>query len=244
VESPNSGGLFGALPGSCNVNLLIKNSHLLERFSNGDLPSSSEEFGGEAIDLGAKPGQFNLVPGDIFEYTWQGGGGYGDPLHRDPKLVRDDVSNGAVSRRCGEAIYGTSLKGAHLEVDLDHTKSLRREILKKRLEEAAQPSRKTRSINGRRLMPMGEYLEVVAVDDRFAVRCKCGCDLGDPDNNWKDRTAVLRVDAEVAGPRRRLHEDLEMVEFLCPVCGTLLSVDIKKREDPFLFDAELGGLVR
>ena len=243
VESPNSGGIFGALPGSCNVNLHIKNSHLLERLSNGDLPSSSEEFGGEAIDLGAKPGQFKLVPGDIFEYTWQGGGGYGDPLGRDPELVRNDVYNGAVSKGCAEAIYGVALKGAPLEVDLGRTQSLRREIRKKRLEAAAQPSHKTRPIKGRRLMPMGEYLEVVAIHNRFAVRCKCGCDLGDADKNWKDQTAVLRVDAEVGGPRRRLHKDLEMVEFLCPKCGTLLSVDIKKREDPLLFDAELRGLL-
>jgi N-methylhydantoinase B len=86
---------------------------------------------------------------------------------------------------------------------------------------------------------MGEYLEVVAVDNRLGVRCKCGCDLGDADKNWKEQTAVLRIEADVAGPRRRLHEDLEMVAFLCPECGTFLSVDIKRRNEPILFDAEL-----
>jgi N-methylhydantoinase B len=205
------------------------------------LPSSSEEFGGEAIDLGAKPGQFELVPGDIFEYTWQGGGGYADPLDRDPELVRNDVSNGAVSRGCAQTIYGVALKTAPLEVDRSRTESLRKEIRKERLEMAVQPPNKTKVIDGRRLIPMGEYLEVVAIDNRFAVRCKCGCDLGDSTKNWKHQTAVLRVDAEAAGPRRRLHKDLEMVEFLCPRCGTVLSVDIKKREDPLLFDAELRG---
>jgi N-methylhydantoinase B len=87
---------------------------------------------------------------------------------------------------------------------------------------------------------MGEYLEVVAVDNRIVLRCKCGSDLGDTDKNWKERAAVVRVGANVAGPRRKLHEDLEMVEFLCPACGTLLSVDVKKKEDPFIVDAMLS----
>jgi N-methylhydantoinase B len=86
---------------------------------------------------------------------------------------------------------------------------------------------------------MGEYLEVVAVNHRLAVRCRCGCDLGDADKNWKDRAAVLRMGPDAAGPRRKLHEELEMVELICPGCGTLLSVDIKKRNEPILFDAEL-----
>jgi acetone carboxylase gamma subunit len=30
-----------------------------------------------------------------------------------------------------------------------------------------------------------------------------------------------------------------MLEFLCPDCGTLLTIDIKKRDEPLIFDAEL-----
>jgi acetone carboxylase gamma subunit len=86
---------------------------------------------------------------------------------------------------------------------------------------------------------MGEYLEVVSAHNRLAVRCKCGCDLGDVDKNWKEQTAINRVGAEAAGPRCKLHKDLEMLEFLCPDCGTLLTIDIKMRDAPILFDAEL-----
>jgi N-methylhydantoinase B len=86
---------------------------------------------------------------------------------------------------------------------------------------------------------MGEVLEVVAVNNRVVLRCKCGCGFGDADKNWKEQAAVLRVGASVAGPRRKLHGELEMVEFICPSCGTLLSVDIKRRDDPFICDAML-----
>jgi len=109
-----------------------------------------------------------------------------------------------------------------------------------RLAAAMRPAHLSQNTGGQRLLPMGEYLEVVAVDNRIVLRCKCGSDLGDADKNWKERAAVVRVGANVAGPRRKLHEDLEMVEFLCPACGTLLSVDVKKKEDPFIVDAMLS----
>jgi N-methylhydantoinase A len=239
VESPNSAGVFGGLPGACNVNLHIRNTDLLKKFNEGDLPSTSEEFQGEVTDLGAKPGEFTLNPGDIFEYTWQGGGGYGDPLDRDPELVRHDAHNGSVSPKCCETIYGIVLNGSPPQVDFNRTASLRQQIRDKRLGMAVQPPRRSRVMGGRRLLPIGEYLEVVSVDNRLAVTCKCGYDLGDADKNWKEHTAVLRIGAEEAGPRRRLHKDLEMLAFLCPDCGTLLSIDIKKRDEAFLFDAKL-----
>jgi N-methylhydantoinase A/oxoprolinase/acetone carboxylase beta subunit/N-methylhydantoinase B/oxoprolinase/acetone carboxylase alpha subunit/acetone carboxylase gamma subunit len=240
VEVPNSAGIFGGLPGSCNVNLHIKNAQLLEKFSKGELPSSSEEFEGEKIDLGAKPGQFTLKPGDIFEYTWQGGGGYGDPLNRDADLVRNDVCNSVISLECAKEIYGVVLRERPPEVDIEATKLLRQAIRKNRLELANHPPRTKTSKDGRRLLPMGEYLEVVAVDNHFAVRCKCGYDLGGADRNWKEQAATLRVGPESAGPRRKLHKDLEIVEFICPECGTILSVDIKKKDEPILLDTELS----
>lgn len=238
VESPNSAGCYGGLPGSCNVNRHIKKAGLAERFGRGDLPSTPEEFGGEAIDLGAKPGEFTLSQGDIFEYTWQGGGGYGDPLDRDPQLVARDVGDGAVSFKCAEAIYRVVLNAPSMEADPDSTRLLRKRTRKDRLDRAIKPSQVGQVPPGRRLLPLGEYLEVVNIGTRSLVRCKCGCDLGDAGKNWKERAAVLSVAAEAAGPRRKLHEDLEMVELLCPSCGTLLSVDIKERGEAFISDAE------
>ena len=238
VECPNSAGIFGGLPASCNVNLLIKNTDLVERFRKGELPSASEEFRGEVVDLGAKPGEFTLRRGDIFEYTWQGGGGYGDPLDRDPELVARDVREGAVSRECAEAIYGVRLHDPPLQVDWDGTASLRKHMKRERVGRANMPREVKRIARGHRILPMGEYIEVVNIDGRKAVRCKCGCDLGDADRNWKERAAFLRIGADAAGPRRKLHQDLEMVEIICPACGTLLSVDIKERSDQLMKDAE------
>lgn len=51
-----------------------------------------------------------------------GGGGYGDPLQRDPRAVLNDVLDGYVSREAAEELYGVVLKEAEggrrkLEVD-------------------------------------------------------------------------------------------------------------------------------
>lgn len=241
VESPNSAGIFGGFPGSCNVNIHMTHTNLLEKFSRGELPSTSEEFEGEVLNLGAKPGEFPLNSGDIFEYTWQGGGGYGDPLERDIDLVRNDVSNGVVSLQCSEFIYGVVLKGSPLEIDVEGTKSLRRKMMAERLAASTLPSHRPRITSALRLLPIGEYLELVSTDGRFAVRCRCGCDLGDASTNWREQAARLQVGPEAAGPRRSLHEDLEMIAFLCPDCGVQLTVDIKKKDEPLLSDAELNS---
>ena len=59
-----------------------------------------------------------------------GGGGYGDPLKRDPDLVRKDVLDGYVSRKAGEDEYGVILEGDALQVNADAT-AKRREVQRK-----------------------------------------------------------------------------------------------------------------
>ncbi len=53
------------------------------------------------------------------------GGGYGDPLERDPRRVLDDVLDGLVSERNAREQYGVVLSGG--AVDTGATEQLRRE---------------------------------------------------------------------------------------------------------------------
>jgi len=53
------------------------------------------------------------------------GGGYGDPLERDPELVRRDVINRIVSADAARQIYGVVLEGREFEADLAATQQLR-----------------------------------------------------------------------------------------------------------------------
>jgi N-methylhydantoinase B len=64
-------------------------------------------------------------------YDYGGGGGWGDPLDRDPSAVLDDVLDEYVSVERAERDYGVvltgSLEGLTLDVDLDATERLRSE---------------------------------------------------------------------------------------------------------------------
>ena len=115
IEVPVSPGIFGGLPGACNRHARVLGSHVLELLAAGELPlprrSTLEALdlaalGGEVEELPAKVDEFVLVPGDVLQYTWAGGGGYGDPARRSREDVRRDVREGSVSAEKAAAVYG------------------------------------------------------------------------------------------------------------------------------------------
>jgi N-methylhydantoinase B len=61
------------------------------------------------------------------------GGGYGDPLDREPKRVLLDVEDGIVSRQEARDIYGAAIDGDDPALDLAATENLRAELRKERL---------------------------------------------------------------------------------------------------------------
>jgi N-methylhydantoinase B len=74
----------------------------------------------------------NMKKGDLFRHEVAGGGGWGDPLERDPALVLKDVFNEFVSLRSAGADYGVVLAGKPLAVDEPATAALRERIRKGR----------------------------------------------------------------------------------------------------------------
>ena len=55
--------------------------------------------------------------GDVFRHVLAGGGGWGDPLERDPQAVLRDVRNEFLSPRTAEADYGVIVDTAAWRVD-------------------------------------------------------------------------------------------------------------------------------
>jgi N-methylhydantoinase B len=62
--------------------------------------------------LPGKVGAFPLEPNDVVVMESSGGGGFGDPLERDPIRVTADVAEGYVTRTAAEATYGVVLGDA------------------------------------------------------------------------------------------------------------------------------------
>ncbi|PXY37895.1 hydantoinase B/oxoprolinase family protein [Prauserella flavalba] len=65
-------------------------------------------------------------PGDVLHFVTWGGGGWGDPLQRDPELVALEVARGLVTAE-GARRYGVVLDGSGA-VDAEATEALRAEL--------------------------------------------------------------------------------------------------------------------
>ncbi|MBI3969519.1 MAG: hydantoinase B/oxoprolinase family protein [Chloroflexi bacterium] len=72
----------------------------------------------------ASKGKYRLETGDLVSIRLSGGGGYGDPLEREPEQVRLDVVRGYVSRERARELYGVALTD-DLFVDAAATARLR-----------------------------------------------------------------------------------------------------------------------
>ena len=70
---------------------------------------------------------FNIEAGDIYKQETMGGGGFGNPLERDPARVRKDVTDELLSVEKAREDYGVVINPDTIEVDPIATKDLRSE---------------------------------------------------------------------------------------------------------------------
>jgi N-methylhydantoinase B len=118
-------GLAGGFPGARNRYIWVHSD------SGGNEPVialSLDELKGSKEDVSW--GVFPLMKQDAFYVASNGGGGYLDPLERDPERVLKDVRDKVVSREAAECIYGTVLSGD--EIDLAATAELRKSQIAQR----------------------------------------------------------------------------------------------------------------
>jgi N-methylhydantoinase B len=113
----------------------------VEGGSNGAANSFTVIRDGEITQPSPVPGKvsgFPLKTGDVVREETAGGGGYGDPLKRDPKLVRTDVAEGYLS--VGEAAhrYGVMIDGD--KVDTAATEAKRAALSKSKISVAVELS--------------------------------------------------------------------------------------------------------
>lgn len=132
---PQAVGLAGGLPASTQHDVLIRDSDVRRRLAEANLPSAVDEIQGEHQLMPAHLAT-RLTWDDVYYMHWTGGGGYGDPLTREPQSVADDVAAACVSARAAADVYGTILDvdGAP---DLPATQRLRETLRRAR---AGQPA--------------------------------------------------------------------------------------------------------
>jgi N-methylhydantoinase B len=220
----------------CNRQLVARGTRVYELLGAGELPLALddvvapmdvERLGGDAQLLEAKVPEFELVPGDVVVYTWQGGGGYGDPLDRNAETVERDVSLGVISDERARSVYG-------VPGDRD---ALRRE----RLRDAELPAEPGALPGGEKVGTIGLALVLARGSDGLVVQCACGQPLGAADGDWRRGCAVLRPGTSELPRGIVVHPTLELVRYLCPACGRQHGVEVAEREGGPLLDFRLGS---
>ena len=235
------GGASGGLPGANNLNMLVRDSDMREKLASGKMPENAAELAGDKRRLGARPGAFPFGAADVFEYTWNGGLGYGDPLERDPELVLQDVRNGAVTVEWARKLFGVVIDAGSETAVLEATRLERVAIRQSRLKFSHHGSSTPQREVGHavRLLPMGKDLEIIEIEGTALVCCRCGYQFGPASQNWKQNAPSRAVLPAEVGPLVALHEDLEMRAYYCPGCGLQHCVETVIKGEPPLWDVEL-----
>lgn len=71
-----------------------------------------------------------LRKGDLISFRSSGGGGWGNPLERDPSLVLEDFRNDLITLEIAEKIYAVKIDPENMEIDWKSTAELRNKMKK------------------------------------------------------------------------------------------------------------------
>jgi len=247
VSAPSGRGLFGGYPSSINANIVLRHSNILELFRKGVIPTSLNEIQSAATEILQAKANIQMMAGDVAVTMEAGGGGYGDPLKRDPEMVCRDAANGLVSREVARRVHGVVCRNALMSVDKSKTARLREEILAKRRERKAIRHRdiinklKKQGIEYKDLKTtqiVSDFLDVRVPDAGTGspvIFCSsCGtplCFTGENLREYMSRSQPIPVG--FLSPVNKFCADpiFSLIEYSCPDCGTLLSVDIVRKEE-------------
>ena len=248
TEYPESQGLLGGYPG-CNAGYVMYKE--IDAYSLLGSKDGLEEMDDlEASRENVVWGTYRLRKGELLHFWAMGGGGYDDPLERDPERVKNDVSEGLVSTGCAREIYGVVLS-EKLKVDREATLELRNQFLQSRrngwgedvvtnpprvdsvpesnLPEASQRVEESYAIS--------ENLRVLRTPRGSEIHCRnCHSLLSLLQEPWKKYAVLVRSPLTRSGPRRSTSGRFEMRQYLCPTCGRLLDVEVALPPDPRLDD--------
>ncbi len=214
-----NGGLAGGYPGNTGLEVLVRGVDVHAALAEGRIPQTVADFGGDA-QIAPCYAQSYLAPGEVLYMNWQGGGGYGDPLQRDPAAVAEDIAEFKVTKQAAADIYGVVLSGG--EVDPGATAARRQAIL---------GQRRTRSAETASGVTV-DLTDARRIDDNLVqagtlVACgRCGQQLADTAADT--HLALARYDgvSTEAGPqilsRPAQYVDDEVVfrQLVCPGCQT------------------------
>ena len=253
VSQPEAQGLYGGYPSSVQVTLLLRDSDHRQQFAQSRIPVSVEALGARSIEPMQAKQRTLLNPDDAIVIVCAGGGGYGDPIMRDPAAVLADLASGLVSEKVAKDVYGVCRLGAHGEresgIDVEATAVLRKEIRARRLSEGKRlPKRDPQAHHGKKhsgvfAQSIGSALDLVDTGAGPRYVCHhCNSTICGENEDPKSGSLARLVKMENLSHWNGygLVDEIVVREFCCPKCAHLIAVEVRRKDDPVLYDTCLG----
>jgi N-methylhydantoinase B len=237
-------GLAGGYPGNTQLDVIARGAGVLSRLGAGPFPRSLGELGGELEPVECEVETF-LAPDDALFLHWQSGGGYGDPLLREPQAVASDVADRLVSAGAAGQIYGVVL-APDGSVDAVATGARRAELRQQRRDTSAPAA--AHGAAGHRDARSGKAgtgdaaALRLAVDENLRLRqagglvevacAHCGTGLGDAATFQVDQLPVRDAVPHAVGglytaePGRYIDQKVVFRQYLCPGCYTCIEASV------------------
>lgn len=212
-------GFGGGLPGGGSGHEVWRETDVARLLADGRVPGPDALGAAEKELLAINQQSVTIRAGDVLVQWIAGGGGYGDPLLRDPHLVAADVRDGYVTAQTARHTYGVVVTGG--TVDEDATAQARAASRAERL--GGTPARQVPAGS-----PAGSSAPRRDADGWYVPAS--GARLGTGDD-W--RTAARKVTHVAAGRlaahgvRIRPRGQVLIDEYYSPACGTLLEAGIR-----------------
>jgi N-methylhydantoinase B len=246
---PLAGGFYG-MGGNF---LQLGSTRIAELMAEGLLPGTRQEIeerAGAMSRLHPKALVMPLPPGDAIVVEFNGSGGYGDPLDREPERVAADVASGAVSPEAALRHYGVAV-GSNGAVDAAATEERRAGIRAERLDGTRSFAERLGTASGARVVLAGAAggVDVAQHDGAHVWTCaRCSEHLGPVEESYKLRAhyreyAPPEVDAELyPDPGQFSDGSLVVRQYACPGCATLLAQEFCRTDDRPWNDVRLESL--
>jgi N-methylhydantoinase B/oxoprolinase/acetone carboxylase alpha subunit len=243
VSQPAAHGLSGGTPAPLQSSVLLRDAALAAIFARGEVPQAEEEIEASETEVLSAQAVTPVGDDDCRVSLVTGGGGYGDPLLRDPGSVETDVRRSRISAPIAREVYGVLIDESGARDDVA-SEGAREQIRAERLRTArpVSASKRARLEGAEVLHRVADTVDAVIHDGDRALRCsECEERLAGYGEDYKLGCYVRELSLSELSPLNARGDDGRMVarQFVCPGCGTAVALDIQEREKPLMLGSYL-----